>query len=70
MSRERKINEDIEACILEIEMHYPELYHLLEETPFRGMDSNKPISNDDLEDYLNSLRDQLRTFQNKELKNK
>ena len=29
-----RINDEIEACILEIEMHYPELYHLLEETPF------------------------------------
>lgn len=65
MNQIQQFNEDIQACILEIEMHYPELYYLLEETPFKGIDSDAPISAADLEDYLNTLQEQLRIIQQK-----
>lgn len=64
-----EINEEIESCILEIEMHYPELYYLLEETPFNANVWGKVVTEEDLEDYLNTLKNQLHTFKKKEIKN-
>ncbi|WP_158851090.1 hypothetical protein [Algibacter sp. L1A34] len=65
MRQIQQFNDETEACILEIETNYPELYNVLEETPFRGISSSEPISAEDLEDYLNTLKEQLHTFQKK-----
>jgi len=45
----------------------PELYQLLDETPYEiSVDDKDVISIEVLEDYLNSLRNQMKTFQKNE----
>jgi hypothetical protein len=60
-----QLNKEIGRCISEIENQFPELYQLLEETPIKGLDSDKPVSNEALEDYLNTLKTQLAVFKKK-----
>lgn len=45
----------------EMETKYPELYKYLDETPFDiGASANKSISYDDVQNYLNTLKEQLK----------
>ncbi|GGG49394.1 hypothetical protein [Bizionia arctica] len=62
MNQVQLFNEEILDCIFEIEMYFPELYYLLEETPFKGINSNQLISIEALEDYFNTLKEKLNTF--------
>ncbi|GAA4282221.1 hypothetical protein [Gaetbulibacter aestuarii] len=56
------ISEAVEACIFEIEMNYPELYHYLEETPFKD-NTRKTFSDADYQAYFNSIQEILDHFQ-------
>lgn len=60
------INDEIEKVTLEIETNHPELYILLDETPYKTNVWGKVITETDLEDYLKSLKAQLETFQKNE----
>jgi len=52
------INE-IQDCTLEIEVHYPELYKRLDQTPYQNMFSR--VSTETLQDYLSVLKTTLET---------
>ena len=64
MGKQLHISEDIESCILEIEMNCPELYHYLEETPFKDTENTKRSLNE-YQRYFNSLRTVLEDFQHR-----
>lgn len=53
------INE-IQDCTLIIEVHYPELYKELDETPLQNLFSG--ISTIELEDYLDKIKTNLETY--------
>lgn len=55
------INE-IQDCTLEIELHYPELYKRLDQSPYQKLFSS--ISAEALQDYLSQLKVKLETFKN------
>lgn len=62
MGKKCHINEAIEACIFEIEMNCPELYHYLEETPFKDT-TRSTFTDADYQAYFNSIQDVLDHFQ-------
>ena len=59
----KKLNDlmhEIIELTTEIETKYPELYKYLDETPFHICETKeKAISSKDLEQYLETLKDQL-----------
>jgi hypothetical protein len=59
----KKINQLMQEIIRltsNIETNYPELYRYLDETPLSlGNATSKEISTTDLENYLNTLKEQL-----------
>ena len=69
MNETQLFNEEAEACILDIEMNYPQFYHLIEEIPFKNKKSKASVFSKDLQDYINSVKEQLRIFQIKFLLN-
>jgi broad specificity phosphatase PhoE len=53
----RKVLGDISQLTSEIETHYPELYHFLDENPLTLPANNLPhVNKEDLKDYLESLK--------------
>lgn len=60
MSRMTQLNQEIEELTLEIAMHHPTLYYLLDETPLNVTKGS--ISEEDLEDYISTLNEQLKQF--------
>jgi hypothetical protein len=69
MNETQLFNEEAEACILDIEMNYPQLYHLIEAIPFKNKKSKTSVFSKDLQDYINSVKEQLQMFQTKFLIN-
>lgn len=60
MKKLNQIMNEIITLTTEIETKYPELYRYLEETPIHLCEGKeKVICSDDLEQYLETLRDQL-----------
>jgi len=59
----KRINQLMQETILltsKIEANYPELYRYLDETPLSlGNATSKEITTADLENYLNTLKEQL-----------
>ncbi len=56
------LNREIEQCLNEMEMWYPELFRYLDETPVSQPSDKEKITEDDLKNYLESLRSQMTTF--------
>jgi hypothetical protein len=60
MKRVSKLMQEIIRITSDIETKYPELYRYLDETPLSlGGEAKKEITTKDLENYLNTLREQL-----------
>jgi len=60
MKKLSKIMQEVMEITAEIETKYPELYKYLDETPFHVCRSEvKEICKDDLEEYLQTLNEQL-----------
>lgn len=60
MKKINKLMQEIIQLTSNIETNYPELYRYLDETPlFLGSSTGKEISTDDLENYLNTLKNEL-----------
>lgn len=60
MNRTEQLNNEISKYTLEISNWYPEWSRLLDETPCSCTTGNVSVA--DLEDYLQSLKVQLRHF--------
>lgn len=60
MSDIAKISSEIEEFTVSLKMNYPELYKVLDETPYTETGDN--VSALDLEDYLNTLKEQVKHF--------
>jgi hypothetical protein len=55
--------EEIIEISSEIRTNYPELYKYINETPlFLGSSPEKEMSTKELENYLNTLKEQLKDF--------
>ncbi len=62
MKKLNLIMQEIIRLTAEMETHFPELYQHLEETPLPlGQKPDGDISTAELENYLNTLREQLIT---------
>jgi hypothetical protein len=57
-----ELMKDIFQVASNIQVNYPELYLLLDETPLFLSNNNTTISSIDLKQYLRSLKMQLKTF--------
>ena len=63
MKNIHQLMEEIIQLTSEMESKYPELYKHLNETPlFLGKSPEKEISTKDLENYLNTLKEQLKDY--------
>jgi hypothetical protein len=63
MKNIKQLMQEIVEFTTEIETNYPELYKYLDETPILISNStNKGISSTDLENYLNTLKEQLKDY--------
>lgn len=56
------LNHEIDLCLTDMETSYPELFRYLDETPVSIPSDTKKITEDDLKNYLESLRSQMATF--------
>lgn len=55
--------QELVLLTTQIETNYPELYQTLEETPlFLGKTSGKEMSTDELENYLQTLKKELKLY--------
>lgn len=63
MKNLNKIMQEIISITSEMETANPELYKYLDETPLHISNSpERSITSKDLEDYLNTLKEQLRDY--------
>jgi hypothetical protein len=63
MKNLHQLMEEIIQISSEMESKYPELYKYLNETPlFLGESQGKEINTKDLENYLNTLKEQLKDY--------
>lgn len=58
----KKLTDEILAVTMEIRNKYPELHQHLNETPFSTSADNKGIDYNSLEEYLNTIRSQLKKY--------
>lgn len=65
MKTVKKLLKEISDLIVEIETHYPDLYQYLDENPITIPNMEHPkIDAQELNDYLESLRDLLEKHKN------
>ncbi len=58
----KELTNEILTVTMEIGDKYPELYNLLDETPFHISIDKKGIQPNCLEEYLNTIRSQLKDY--------
>lgn len=65
MKTVKKLLTEISDLIVEIETHYPDVYKYLDENPITIPNMEHPkIDAQELNDYLESLRDLLKKYKN------
>jgi len=66
MKTVKKLLTEISDLIVEIETYYPDLYQYLDENPITIPNMEHPkIEAQELNDYLESLRDLLKKYKNR-----
>lgn len=58
----KELTDEILVVTMEIKGKFPELYQFLDETPSFSSINNKGIEPGNLEEYLNTIRSQLRDY--------
>ncbi len=58
----KELTDEILVITMEIRDKFPELYQFLDETPSFSSINNKGIESNSLEEYLNTIRLQLKDY--------
>ncbi|TCP23615.1 hypothetical protein EV195_10885 [Tenacibaculum skagerrakense] len=64
IQKTKELTDCILLVTMEIKDKFPELYQLLDETPFLSSVQDKGIEAISLEEYLNTIRYQLKDYKN------
>jgi transcription initiation factor TFIIIB Brf1 subunit/transcription initiation factor TFIIB len=61
----KELMDEILAVTMVIRDEFPELYQHLGETPFLTTADNKGVDSNSLKEYLNTIRSQLKIYEDK-----